>query len=261
MITLASPSVGAVNSIFIAYCNCAFVDVEIFDDDNVSIYSETINIKRPIESIYFSTLAARRIVLTMDLNDGIAAWVLGYRADLILSNRWRITGGDFLITEDGDFLLTEDGEYLVTENSIDGHALTITGDDLSFDYDSSITSNVKIKGVGFGNADKFNGALWDRKRSRSSTTTSVRSPMGQVMRNKGVVLRAYTLTVPNLNINAFRDLDDKLTFLDKDYPIYVDITDNTGGSEDPIYATVDDNWSVSDRGQGQDISIPILEAK
>ena len=229
----------AIDSLFLAYCNCAFVLVQVYNNANALVYSVTKNVLRPIETVYFSPVTARKVVFTMDLANGISPWVLGYRGSSLIK-QLRV---DPTITSFG------------------GHPVTYTSGNLSFDYDILITENVKIKGVGFGASEKFKGALWSRSRSRSSTTTSVRSPMGQVMRNKGTVLRAYTLTVPNLDIDDFRDLDEKLMALDKDYPVYVDITEDTDGSEDPIYATVDDNWSVSDRGQGQDISIPILEAK
>ncbi len=239
VITLDAGSEVPIDSVFMAYCNCAFVLVELLDDTDAVVYSVTKNVLRPIETVYFPSVQAQKVVLTMDLANGIAPWVLGYRGSSLIK-RLR---ADPTITAFG------------------GHDVTYSSGNLSFDYDIAITENVKIKGVGFGDSEKFKGALWARSRSRSSTTTSVRSPMGQVMRNKGTVLRAYTLTVPNLNIDDFRDLDDKLTTLDKDYPVYVDITEDTDGSEDPIYATVDDNWAVSDRGQGQDISIPILAAK
>lgn len=261
VITLDYGSNVPIDSIFLAYCNCAFVLIQIYNATNTLVHSVTKNVLRPIETIYFTSVDASRIVLTLNLEDGISPWVLGYRASTILRDQNRIIGGDYLATESGDFLVTEGDDYLITEASLDGHAITVDGNVIFFDYDPAITSNVKMKGVGFGDSTKFKGALWARNRSRSSTTTSVRSPMGQVMRNKGVVLRAYTLTVPYLNVDDFRDLDEKLTTLDKDYPVYVDITEDTDGSEDPIYATVDDNWSVSDRNQGQDISIPILEAK
>lgn len=261
VITLNHGSNVPISSIFLAYCNCSFVLVQVYNAANTIVYSVTKNVLRPIETIYFSVVQASKIVLTTDLANGISPWVLGYRASSILRDQNNIVGGDYLLTEGGDFLTTESGDYLITQTFLDGHAITINLPQVSFDYDATVTTNVKIKGVGFGDSDKFIGALWARNRSRSSTTTSVRSPMGQVMRNKGVVLRAYTLTVPYLNLDDFRELDEKLMTLDKDYPVYVDITEDTDGSEDPIYATVDDNWSVSDRGQAQDISIPILEAK
>jgi hypothetical protein len=238
VITLTMAAEVAVDSVFLAGCNCAFVHVELFDDADVSLYSVTKNVLRPVETVYFTSVMAKKVVLTMDLDNGIAPWVLGYRGSILIKRM----KADPTIT------------------AFDGNAVTYTGGNLSFDYTVAY-ENVKLKGVGFGASDKFSGALWARNRARASTTTAVRSPMGQVMRNKGAVLRSYTLTVPNLNMDDFRDLDETLMTLDKDYPVYIDITEDTDGSEDPIYATVDDNWSVSDRGREQDISIPILEAR
>jgi len=213
VITLNYGSNVAIDSLFLAYCNCAFVLVQIYNAANTLVYSVTKNILRPIETIYFTSVEASKIVLTANLANGISPWVLGYRGSLLIRDLDKFNGT--LLTEGGDLLITEGSDFLMTETVVDGHPLTVSGSDISFLYDATITANVKIKGAGFGASEKFKGALWARNRSRSSTTTSVRSPMGQVMRNKGTVLRAYTLTVPYLGIDDFRDLDEKLMAPDK----------------------------------------------
>jgi hypothetical protein len=135
-----------------------------------------------------------------------------------------------------------------------------TTGDYAYVYDASVSVNAKIKGIGFGDSEKFVGVNKEQVKKRSTTTSAVRSPGGQVMRNVGPVFREYTLTLPKLDSDAFRSLDDNLEALGTRNPTYWDINEETLDYEDPVYAEISEAYQPADQNQAQTITIPIVEA-
>lgn len=73
------------DSLFLAYCNAAIATLAMTNALGAPVLSQRVNVKRPIETVYFTAVTARYITLTVSLADGLAAWVFGYRASLVIA--------------------------------------------------------------------------------------------------------------------------------------------------------------------------------
>lgn len=191
-----------------------------------------------------------------------------YTGSAVTSLRFYVSGAQAGDTWDIDWIYIGDGTYILSADGtprkfIDGRLVdynSLTGN-LSWANSAPAVAFVKMKGVGFGVASEYSAIERGYGPGRQTSTTSVRSPGGQVMRNVGPVFRSFNPRVPKLDRQAFRDLDELLYGLGTGYPTYLDLAEDTVYHEDPVYAEITGEWTVADQGQNQSITIPFLEAK